>query len=196
MTETGPLGLILSADKALDKIGSSGLPVMYVELKIVDREGREVGAHTDGELMIKGPTVTPGYWNRPEANRTAFTDDGWFHTGDVAHIDSEGFFYIVDRWKDIFISGGENIYPVEVENVIYQLDGILENAVIGIPDEKWGKTGRAYVVLKPGSNLGKDAIITHCHSQLARFKVPQEVHFLDELPHNATGKILKHQLPR
>ncbi|MCH9674852.1 MAG: long-chain fatty acid--CoA ligase [Gammaproteobacteria bacterium] len=196
MTETGPLGLILSAERALDKVGSSGLPALYVELKVVDDAGNEVAAEVTGELMIKGPNVTPGYWNRPEANASSFTEDGWFHTGDAAKVDSDGYYYIVDRWKDMFISGGENVYPVEVENVIYQLDGILENAVVGVPHEKWGEVGRAYVVLKPGSNLSGAAIIEHCDSQLARFKVPKEVQFTDELPHNATGKVLKHQLPK
>ncbi|MGE4080131.1 MAG: AMP-binding protein, partial [Reyranella sp.] len=196
MTETGPMGLFLSADKAMAKIGSSGLPPMYVRLKICDPDGDPVRQGETGELMIKGPNVTPGYWNRPEANRTSFTADGWFHTGDAARQDEDGYYYIVDRWKDMFISGGENVYPVEVENVIYQLDGVLENAVVGVPHEKWGEIGRAFVVLKPGANLDEGAVIEHCGTQLARFKVPKEVRFLDELPHNATGKVLKHQLPR
>ena len=196
MTETGPLGLMLSGDMALAKVGSSGLPPLYVRLKICDPQGKPVAPGETGELMIKGPTVTPGYWNRPEANRTSFTEDGWFHTGDAARQDDDGYYYIVDRWKDMFISGGENVYPAEVENVIYQLDGVLENAVVGIPHEKWGEIGRAYVVLKPGANLDETAVIEHCGTQLARYKVPKEVRFLDELPHNATGKVLKHQLPR
>ena len=149
-----------------------------------------------GELMIQGPNVTPGYWNRPEANRTSFTADGWFHTGDAARQDDDGYYYIVDRWKDMFISGGENVYPVEVENVIYQLAGVLENAVVGVPHDKWGEVGRAFVVLKAGANLDEAAVIEHCGGQLARHKVPKEVRFLGELPHNATGKVLKHQLPR
>ena len=196
MTETGPLGLLLSGEMALAKVGSSGLPPLYVRLKICDPDGNEVGCGETGELMIKGPTVTPGYWNQPEANRTSFTSDGWFHTGDAVRQDEDGYYYIVDRWKDMFISGGENVYPVEVENVIYQLDGVLENAVVGIPHEKWGEVGRAFVVLKAGANLDEAAVIDHCGSQLARYKVPKEVRFLDDLPHNATGKVLKHQLPR
>ena len=196
MTETGPLGLLLSGDMALSQVGSSGLPPLYVRLKICDPDGNEVKRGETGELMIKGPTVTPGYWNRPEANRTSFTADGWFHTGDAARQDDDGYYYIVDRWKDMFISGGENVYPVEVENVIYQLDGVLENAVVGVPHEKWGEVGRAFVVLKAGANLDEAAVIEHCGGQLARYKVPKEVRFLGELPHNATGKVLKHQLPR
>ena len=196
MTETGPLGLVLGADQALAKAGSSGLPVMYSELEIVDDKGRPLGPEATGELMIRGPNVTPGYWNRPEANREAFTEDGWFHTGDAARTDEDGYFYIVDRWKDMFISGGENVYPVEVENAIYELDGVLENAVVGVPNMKWGEVGRAYVVLKDGSNLDGGAILEHCRDRIARYKVPKEVRLVDELPHNATGKILKHELPR
>ena len=194
MTETGPLGLMLSSEMALKKIGSSGLPPLYVRLKICDPEGNEVKPGETGELLIQGPTVMPGYWNRPEANAQSFTADGWFHTGDAARQDEDGYYFIVDRWKDMFISGGENVYPVEVENVIYQLSGVLENAVVGVPHEKWGEVGRAFVVLKPGSNLDEAAILGHCGTQLARYKVPKDVRFLDALPHNATGKVLKHQL--
>ena len=196
MTETGPLGLMLSPDKALEKIGSSGLPPMYVHLKICDDRDVEVPFGQDGELLIKGPTVLPGYWNREAEHDDFFTSDGWFRTGDVARQDEDGYYYIVDRTKDMYISGGENVYPAEIENVIYQLDGILENAVIGVPDEKWGEVGRACVVLKPGANLDETAVIEHCDSQLARFKVPKQVRIMDELPHNATGKVLKHEIPR
>lgn len=196
MTETGPLGLWLSDDKALEKVGSSGLPPMYTDLRIVDEDGNVMPQGETGELLIRGPNVLPGYWNRDEINASFFTDDGFFHTGDAARIDEDGYYYIVDRWKDMFISGGENVYPVEVENVIFQLDGVMENAVVGVPHDKWGEVGRAYVVLKEGSNLNDQAIIDHCQSQLARFKVPKEVRMMDELPHNATGKVLKHELPR
>lgn len=196
MTETGPLGLILSADKALEKVGSSGLPPLYTELRIVDDDGNETPPGETGELLIRGPNVLPGYWNRPELNSEIFTEDGFFHTGDAARRDADGYYYIVDRYKDMFISGGENVYPVEVENVIFELDGVLENAVVGVPHEKWGEVGRAYVVLKKGANLDEAAIIDHCDSQLARYKVPKQVRLMDELPHNATGKVLKHELPR
>lgn len=196
MTETAPLGLVLPKEQALNKVGSSGLPLNHLRLKICDDDGNAVGDNVTGELMIKGPTVTPGYWKRDEANEQSFTEDGWFHTGDAARRDEDGFYFIVDRWKDMFISGGENVYPAEVENIMYQLDGILEVAVVGIPHDKWGEVGRAYVVLKEGANLGADEITAHCKENLATFKVPKEVQMIDELPHNATGKILKHQLPR
>jgi fatty-acyl-CoA synthase len=196
MTETAPLGLVLSGEMALEKLGSSGLPVMHSRLAVWDEDGNELGAGKTGELVINGPTVTPGYWNRPEANRESFTEDGWFHTGDAAMKDDEGYFYIVDRWKDMFISGGENVYPAEVENVIFELDAVLETAVIGVAHEKWGEVGRAYVVVREGANLDENAIVEHCEDNLARYKVPKEVKFIDELPHNATGKVLKHELPR
>ena len=195
MTETTTLGTILSRDKALEKLGSSGLPVMHTALRIVDHDGNDVEPGGVGELLIKGPTVTPGYWKRPEANQTSFTD-GWFHTGDAARTDEDGYYYIVDRWKDMYISGGENVYPVEVENVIFELDGIAETAVIGVADEKWGEVGRAFVVLREGSNLSEDAIIAHCRDNLAKFKCPVRVVVMPELPHNATGKVTKHELPR
>ena len=195
MTETGPLGLMLSPDQALAKVGSSGLPPMYVTLDIWDKQGNSVPLGESGELMIKGPTVTPGYWNKEDQHDEFFTN-GWFHTGDVTRQDEDGYYYIVDRTKDMFISGGENVYPVEIENVIYEMDGILENAVIGVADEKWGEVGRACVVLKGGANLNEEAVISHCNDKLARYKVPKQVRFFDELPHNATGKVLKHQIPR
>lgn len=191
MTETGPLGLLLTSDKALGKIGSSGLPPLYVHLKICDPEGNEVERGTTGELMIKGPNVTPGYWNRPEANKTSFTRDGWFHTGDAARQDEDGYYYIVDRWKDMFISGGENVYPVEVENVIYQLDGVLENAVVGVPHEKWGESPHAFVVFKSGQSATADALRTFCRGHMAHFKVPHDFTPVTELPKTATGKIQK-----
>ena len=195
MTETTTIGTMLSKDKAFEKIGSSGQVVLHAEIRILDRDGRDLGPGEVGEIVIRGPIVTPGYWNRPEANAAAFVD-GWFRTGDAARVDTEGFYTIVDRWKDMYISGGENVYPAEVEDVIFQLDGVLEAAVIGIPDATWGEIGRAFIVLKAGANIGPEAIRAHCRDNLASFKVPAEVAFLDELPHNATGKVMKHMLPR
>lgn len=196
MTEIGPLGLSLPGDKGLAKIGSSGLPTMHTEMKICEPGGGAVKCGDVGELMIKGPSVTPGYWNKPEESAAAFSEDGWFHTGDAARQDEDGFYYIVDRWKDMFISGGENVYPVEVENAIYQLKGVLETAVVGVADEKWGEVGRAFVVLKEGAKVDEAAVIAHCKTRLAGYKVPKQIRLVKELPHNATGKILKHQLPR
>lgn len=195
MTETCTIGTLLSKDRALDKIGSAGQQVLHASLRIVDDAGRDLPAGQVGELLMKGPTVTPGYWRRPEANASTLVD-GWLKTGDAAYVDEEGFYFIVDRWKDMFISGGENVYPAEVEDVIYRLSGVSECAVIGVPDEKWGEVGRAFVVLRDGANLTDAAILEHCQENLARFKVPKSVRLMDELPHNATGKVTKHELPR
>lgn len=196
MTEIGPLGLNLPSAKRLEKIGSSGLPTLHTQMKICNEDGSPTQNGAVGELLIRGPSVTPGYWNKPKESAAAFDADGWFHTGDAARQDADGFFFIVDRWKDMFISGGENVYPVEVENAIYKLAGVLEVAVIGIADEKWGEVGRAYVVPRAGAGIDQNAVVEHCRTLLARYKVPKEVRIVSELPHNATGKILKHQLPR
>ena len=146
-----------------------------------------------GELWVRGPNITPGYWNKPEATAKAITD-GWLHTGDAARVDEDGFYYIVDRTKDMYISGGENVYPAEVESVIYQLPQIGEVAVIGVPNERWGEVGMVVATVKPGTQLSEQEIIGHCVKNLAKFKVPQQVAFIDALPRNATGKVLKREL--
>ena len=151
MTETSPLVLALSKEDAARKIGSAGLPVMHTECRIVDEIGADVGPGAVGELWVRGPNVTPGYWNRPEASADAFTGE-WLHTGDAARQDEDGYFYIVDRWKDMYISGGENVYPAEVENVLYDLAGVAEAAVIGVPDDRWVEVGKAFVVARPGAD--------------------------------------------
>jgi|TARA_B110000444_G_scaffold86323_1_gene81594 fatty-acyl-CoA synthase len=193
MTETSPLVLALPSDKCTEKIGSAGLPGMHTAVRIVTEDGREAEVGENGELWCKGPNITPGYWNNPQATAESF-EDGWLKTGDAARRDEDGFYYIVDRWKDMYISGGENVYPAEVESVIYQLPQIGEVAVIGIPNEKWVEAGRAIVVVKPGESVTESEIINHCRENLARFKVPQSVIFIDEIPHNATGKVLKREL--
>jgi len=193
MTETSPGGIALNPDDALRKIGSTGKALLHTEIKIVDDQGAEVPRGTVGELLIRGPNITPGYWNNPEATAKTFVDD-WLMTGDAARCDDEGFVYIVDRWKDMYISGGENVYPAEVENVLYQLPQVAEAAIIGVPSERWGETGKAVLVLKPGQSLDADAVIAHCLANLAKFKVPQSVEFIAALPRNATGKVLKRTL--
>jgi len=190
MTETSPAVLVLDAEDAARKAGSAGRPVLHGELKIVDDDGNEVKKGEMGELWVKGPNITPGYWNRPEANKTSFTD-GWLHTGDAARQDEDGFYYIVDRTKDMYISGGENVYPAEVEDTLYQIPQIAEAAVIGQPDGTWGETGLAIVVKKPGADLTETQVIAHCRERLARFKCPTRVLFIDALPRNATGKVHK-----
>ena len=193
MTETSPGGIGLDAADAERKIGSAGKPLMHTEVKVVDDDGNELPWGEVGELYIRGPNITPGYWNKPEATEDSFDGD-WLKTGDAARFDDEGFVYIVDRWKDMYISGGENVYPAEVENVIYQLPQIAEAAVIGIPDERWGETGKVFISLKEGQTIDEKEIIEHCLKNLAKFKVPQSVEFIDLLPRNATGKVLKREL--
>ncbi|HBK13029.1 MAG TPA: acid--CoA ligase, partial [Gammaproteobacteria bacterium] len=193
MTETSPGGTMLEATDALRKLGSAGKCLLHTEVKVVDDEGLELPWGEVGELLIRGPNITPGYWNNPEATAKSFADD-WLKTGDAARFDDEGFIYIVDRWKDMYISGGENVYPAEVENVLYQLPQVAEAAIIGVPDDRWGETGLAVVVVKPNEELSVDDVIGHCLKQLAKFKVPASVEFIDALPRNGTGKVLKRTL--
>jgi fatty-acyl-CoA synthase len=190
MTETSPAVLTLDKEDAVRKAGSSGKPVMHTEVRIVRPDGSDAGVDELGELWVRGPNVTPGYWNRPDANASSFTD-GWLHTGDATRVDAEGFYTIVDRWKDMYISGGENVYPAEVENVLHQIPAIAEAAVIGIPNQQWGEVGMAIVAVRPGHTLAADEIHAHCAANLARFKCPRLIEFVEALPRNATGKIHK-----
>lgn len=193
MTETSPAGIALDVADAMRKIGSAGKALMHTEIKIVNAQGQEVQPGEVGELFVKGPNITPGYWNNPEETKKSFVD-GWLATGDASKMDDEGFIYIVDRCKDMYISGGENVYPAEVENVLYQLPQIAEAAIIGVPNDRWGETGKAILVLKPKQSLDVDTVIEHCLKNLAKFKVPASVEFTTELPRNATGKVLKRVL--
>ncbi len=190
MTETSPAVMALDREDAARKAGSAGKPVLHTEVRIVRPDGTDAAVGELGELWVRGPNITPGYWNRPDANASSFTD-GWLHTGDATRIDGEGFYYIVDRWKDMYISGGENVYPAEVENVLHQIPALAEAAVIGIPDEQWGEVGIAIVAVKPGQTLTPADIHAHCAANLARFKCPRTIEFVDALPRNATGKIHK-----
>jgi fatty-acyl-CoA synthase len=190
MTETGPLVLLLDKADAVRKAGAAGKPALHTEVRMVDTEGNDVPAGTVGELWVRGPNVTPGYWRKPDVNAVSFTD-GWLHTGDAAIVDSDGFYTIVDRWKDMYISGGENVYPAEVENVLYECPDIAEAAVIAVSSERWGEVGRAIVVRKPDTALSEDALLAFCAARLARYKLPHSVLFIDALPRNATGKVHK-----
>ncbi|WP_169545404.1 acyl-CoA synthetase [Sneathiella aquimaris] len=193
MTETSPTVLGLDTSEAMAKPGSTGKPVLHNEVRIVNENGEDVVPGEMGELWVRGPNITPGYWNRPDATAETITD-GWLHTGDACRMDEDGFYYILDRTKDMYISGGENVYPAEVENILYQLDEVVEAAVIGLPDDKWGETGCAVLVLKAGATTTENEVLTHCRSQLASFKIPKNVTFVKALPRNATGKILKRTL--
>jgi len=190
MTETSPAVMTLDREDAARKAGSSGKPVLHTEVRIVRPDGSDAGIGELGELWVRGPNVTPGYWNRPDANASSFTD-GWLHTGDAVRMDEEGFYFIVDRWKDMYISGGENVYPAEVENVLHQLSAIAEAAVIGIPHAQWGESGMAIIAVKPGCAITEAEIHAHCGANLARFKCPARIEFVQALPRNATGKIHK-----
>jgi fatty-acyl-CoA synthase len=193
MSEAAPSIATLSKDLALEKAGSIGRPLFHVDARVVDGDMNDLPAGVEGELVIRGPNLMQGYWNRPDATKEAF-DGGWFHTGDIARMDADGDLYIVDRKKDMFISGGENVYPAEVENAIFELPQVAETAVIGIKDEKWGEVGRAIVVLKEGEQLGRAEVIDFLKGRLAKYKVPKQVIFIDRLPRNAAGKVLKNIL--
>ena len=194
MTEYGPGLFALPAEDAIRKAGSIGRPNFFVDVRVVDGENNPLGANEVGELVLKGPSGCSGYWNNPEATAAAYDAEGWFHTGDLVYHDEDWYFYVVDRKKDMFISGGENVYPAEIEAVIYQHPAVHMCAVIGVPDPKWGEVGLACVVLKPGTSPTKEELIAFMQDHLARYKVPKSVEFLSELPISAAGKILKREL--
>jgi fatty-acyl-CoA synthase len=176
------------------KVGSSGLPLISLRCRIVDADGRECPPGKVGELRLKGPSVTPGYWNQPEATAKAFDEAGWFRSGDLCYLDEDGFLFLVDRLKDMFISGGENVYPTEVENVIAELDLVSEAAIIAVPDEQWGEVGLAFVVPVPGARIEPQDVIDHVRSRLARYKAPKSVIVTESLPRTASGKLQKNVL--
>lgn len=195
MSETGSItGMpVYDPQLLLAKAGSCGLPYISVDARIVDERGVAVPTGTLGELWLRGPSVTPGYWNQPDLTRDAFCD-GWLKTGDAALCDSDGFYYLLDRRKDMFISGGENVYPAEVEAVLCELEGVLEAAVIGVGDARWGEVGRAYVVAAGGRSFDEQVVLAHCRSRLAGYKVPKTVVITSDIPRTASGKILKREL--
>jgi len=188
MTEVGPNLTSLHHNDAMGKRGSIGRPNFYVEIKIADEQGCDCAPNQPGELLLRGPMVTPGYWRNRQATQKAL-EGGWFHTGDLVRQDEDQYIYVVDRIKNMFISGGENVYPAEIERVIVTHPAVAEASVIAIPDEKWGETGRAFVVLHPGEQLTEKALMEYCSAQLARFKIPKSVVFVPSLPKNDTGKI-------
>ncbi len=193
MTEVGVNCFSLAPEDALRKAGSVGRPVFHSEARIVDEYDQEVGIDAVGELVLAGPHVCSGYWNRPEATAEVLRD-GWFHTGDLARRDAEGYYYIVGRKKDLLISGGENIYPAEIEGLLATHPKITEAAIIGVSDPKWGEVGRAVVVVRPGETLTAEEVLAFCDGKLARYKIPKSVVFAPILPRNAMGKVLKADL--
>jgi fatty-acyl-CoA synthase len=195
MSETGSnFGMPMDdLQLAHDKAGSCGRPYIGMQVRIVGDDGKDVGVGETGELWLAGPSVTSGYWNNPEETARAFVD-GWFRTGDAAAYDADGFYYLVDRRKDMFISGGENVYPVEVESAIAELDDVAEAAVIGVPDAKWGEVGRAYVIPRAGQSLDAETVRAHVAGRLAKYKVPTTFVITDTIPRTASGKVQKHLL--
>ena len=193
MTETNGLASLLRRDDFPEHVGTAGQATLYVDIRISREDGSECDTDEVGEIWFKGETVTPGYWRRPEVNAEVFSD-GWLKSGDIGSMDEEGRVTISDRIKDMYISGGENVYPAEVESWLYAMDGVAQVAVIGIPDERWGETGCAYIVQSEGASLTAEAVIEHSIKSLAKYKVPSEVRFIDELPRNSTGKVQKFRL--
>ncbi len=193
LTETVSGDTFLDRDSIVTKLGSVGRPCLHLELDIWDDAGRPVPAGERGEIVMRGPKVFKGYWRDPDATAAAFAG-GWFHTGDIGVRDEDGYLFIVDRLKDMIVSGGENIAGSEVERVLYEHEAVLEAAVVGRPDEQWGEVPVAYVVLRPGAAVSAEALVEHCRERLARFKVPKGVVFLDALPRNPSGKVLKREL--
>ncbi len=194
MTEFGPGVFSMGPEYAETKAGSIGQPNFFVDARIVDDDNNLLPPNEVGELVLKGPSMSSGYFNNPEASRAAVDAEGWFHTGDVARRDEGGFYFIMDRKKDMFISGGENVYPVEIEKALYEHPSVAQCAVIGVPDEKWGEVGKAFVVLKPDVRAAEAELLDHCRARLARYKVPKSVAFIEALPISAAGKILKREL--
>jgi fatty-acyl-CoA synthase len=193
LTETVSGDTFLDRESIVTKLGSVGRPCLHLELDIWDDAGGSVAAGERGEIVMRGPKVFKGYWRDPAATAAAFTG-GWFHTGDIGVRDEDGYLFIVDRLKDMIVSGGENIAGSEVERVLYEHEAVLEAAVVGRPDERWGEVPVAYVVLRPDAAASAEALVEHCRERLARFKVPKDVVFLDVLPRNPSGKVLKREL--
>jgi fatty-acyl-CoA synthase len=195
MSETGSNFGMPTQDLELvrRKAGSCGLPFMTIEAQIVAEDGSVLPPGQVGELWLRGPCIASGYWNQPELTRQAFRD-GWFLTGDAALRDDDGFYYIVDRKKDMYISGGENVYPAEVEAAIAELPQVAECAAVGVPDQQWGEVGRVYVVLVDGQSATAEQVIAHCRGRLAKYKVPKSIVITAALPRTASGKVQKHVL--
>ena len=192
LTETSPV--VASAAGTTAPVGSIGLPVPGVELRLVDADGEDVLVGDSGEIWVRGPNVFSGYWHDPEATAAALTRDGWLRTGDIGVVDDDGYVYLVDRAKDLIIVSGFNVYPAEVEDVLVTHPSVAQAAVVGVAHPHTGEAVKAYVVVQPGTSADEDDIITYCTERLARYKCPSKVMFVDELPHNVTGKLLRRAL--
>ena len=195
LTEVGPNNFYFPENRIKEKPTSVGLPVFHCDMKIIETQtNKMVKQGNVGELLLKGPHIFSGYWDEPDETKKTIETDGWVHTGDLAMQDEEGYFYIVGRRKEMYISGGENIYPVEIEELLFKHPAIDLAAVIGIPDEKWGEVGKAFITLKPGKNTSKEEVRNYLIERLAKYKVPKYIEIREDLPTSATGKILKREL--
>jgi fatty-acyl-CoA synthase len=193
LTEFGPNVFSLNQEDAIRKKGSIGFPNFYIDARVVDDAGNDVGDDAHGELILRGPVCMKGYWNNEEAT-TATIREGWLHTGDIVRRDAEGYFYVVDRKKDMYISGAENVYPAEIEHFLRTHPAVRDVAVIGVPDAKWGEAGMAFIVLHDAAGATSEELISFCNGQLARYKIPRHFRFIDALPKSDSGKILKRRL--
>ncbi len=193
-TETAPLAIVLRAPDALGHVGSCGRPAVHVQVRIVGNDGRDVADGEAGEILVRGPSVFSGYWQNPAATEAAFVDDDWFRMGDIGRRDADGFYRIEDRAKDVVISGGENIYPAELEQVLAAHADLAEFAVVGRPDPRWGEVPVIFAVAREGQAIDAPALLALFHDRLARYKHPKDVIPIDALPRNALGKVLKYEL--
>jgi fatty-acyl-CoA synthase len=195
LTEVGVNCFSMTDEDALRKMGSVGKPIFHSQMRLVDTQGKEVPAGETGELLIKGPHVCVGYWNNPTATAESLRN-GWFHTGDMARRDEEGYFYIAGRFKDMIISGGENIYAAEVEAIFREHGCVQDAALIGLPDEKWGEVGLMIVACKPDQSVSTQELLQFCQDRLAKYKIPKRIEFVDALPYSPYGKVMKAELKK
>ncbi|WP_314172665.1 acyl-CoA synthetase [Streptomyces winkii] len=194
LTETSPGATWLETAESVERAGSAGLPVFFADVRLVRPDLTDVEPGERGEVLIQGPNVTPGYWNDPEATAAAFSEGGWFHSGDIATRDEDGYVTIVDRVKDMYISGGENVYPAEIEAVLFEHPAVAGCAVVGVPHEKWGQVGRAFFTLRPGAHTSPDALRSFLAGRLAKYKIPAHFDEVDSLPRTGSGKVQKQKL--
>jgi fatty-acyl-CoA synthase len=194
LTETAPFSTLLLPEYAVDKVGSAGMAPLYTDVAVLDGDGQPCPVGERGEICVRGPNVMAGYWNRPDATAEAIDREGWFHSGDLGYFDAQGFLFVVDRVKDMVITGGENVYPAEVESVLYEHPKVAEVAIIGLPDDRWGEAVTAVVALRADENLTLDELRDFGAERLAKYKLPIRLETIDALPRNPAGKVLKFEL--
>ncbi len=195
MTESASAVTFLEAELAIDKLGSCGKATLLSEIRLRNDDGKVIHEPgVKGEICMRGDNITPGYWNQPDASRVALDAEGWFRSGDIGYFDADGFLYVCDRLKDMVISGGENIYPAEIENILYAHPAVFEVSIVGAPDVKWGERAVAFVACRPGMSLTLDELQAFAGERLARYKLPRELRLVEALPRNSNGKVLKGEL--